>query len=82
MAIPGLKTNHSICQAIGQTNNTPVVVPGIAASDVILGIIREKPTEAASAVATASFAASANSILSASVDTGGYTLTVIWAHRH
>lgn len=77
-----LKANHSEVGTIGAANTVAVSVPGIRADDVILAIIRWKAGEAPAGVAVASFAASDGSILSASVSTVGYYLTVIWAHRN
>lgn len=82
MPIPGLLDNHTITGARGVANGSPITVPGIRASDVILAIIRQKAGEACAGVAVATFSASANAIESASVSTAGYNLIVIWTQRN
>lgn len=82
MPIPGLNDNHTISGALGVANGNPIAVPGIRASDVILAILRQKAGEASAGVPVATFAAAADEIESASVDTSGYHLTILWSQRN
>jgi len=82
MPIPGLNDNHTISNTLGKGSGVAISVPGIRANDVILAIIRQKAGEASAGVAVATFAASDGSILSNSVSTDTYHLTVIWTQRN
>ena len=79
MGIPGLPFDHSIYGTEGTANNNPISVPGIKATSQLLAVIAH---DAASGVITgldpSAFVVSEGEIESATEDTSGMIVTVIY----
>ena len=79
MSIPGLPFEHSIANAAGGPYDEAISVPGIKSGDDLLAVIgHDAATGTISGLDVSAFAVAAGAIESASVDTTGLALTVIW----
>lgn len=82
MPLPGFPQNHTITGAVGAIATTAIPVGGIKSGDVLLAVIRHKAAEAAAGVDVADATVGAGTITFGTIDTSGYNLVVIYAHRN
>lgn len=78
MSIPGLPFQHSIAGATGKAAGQAIAVPGVTADSVLLAVIQYDTDGEIVGTDPADWTAGSGTITSASLNTTGYKLSVIW----
>ena len=76
--LDGLPFNHAAVGAIGAATATPIAVSGLRSGQALLAVIRHDATTVAG-LDPGAFTVSNGSIQSATLNTSGFKLLVVWA---
>ena len=79
MALPGFPFNHSVVGAVGAGTGVAIPVSGIKTGNVLLAVIKFTGTGAPTGLDPAAFSVGAGTITSATLNTSGNQLCVVWA---
>lgn len=76
--LDGVPHNHAAVGAIGAGTSTPISVPGIRSGQALLAVVKHDATSVAG-LDPAAFTVSNGSIQSATLNTSGFKLLVVWS---
>lgn len=77
--LPGIPINHTIAQATGAGYDEDILVGGLLADHVLLAVIAYQAGAEPLGLDVSAFTVAAGKITSATEDTDGYLLTVIYS---
>lgn len=81
MGIPGLPFDHSVAGVEGAAVDTAISLPGLEAGGTVLAVIEHDAGSTVAGLDPGAFTVSAGEIESASLDTSGSFLKVIYTNQ-